>query len=68
MIPVDFITEWAKKLAFRGGTAIHKLYLPPQARYSEDIDLTPILRPGIDYNIDEAFEAVMEKLLKRYKE
>lgn len=26
-------------LAFRGGTAFHKLYLKPQARYSEDIDL-----------------------------
>ena len=26
-------------LAFRGGTALHKLHLPPAARYSEDIDL-----------------------------
>ncbi|MBI5488028.1 MAG: nucleotidyl transferase AbiEii/AbiGii toxin family protein [Deltaproteobacteria bacterium] len=26
-------------LAFRGGTALHKLYLAPAARYSEDIDL-----------------------------
>jgi len=26
-------------LSFRGGTALHKLYLSPQARYSEDIDL-----------------------------
>ena len=26
-------------LAFRGGTALHKLYLEPQPRYSEDIDL-----------------------------
>ena len=29
-------------LAFRGGTALHKLYLPPQVRYSEDIDLVQI--------------------------
>jgi predicted nucleotidyltransferase component of viral defense system len=29
-------------LAFRGGTALHKLYLQPQARYSEDIDLVQI--------------------------
>jgi predicted nucleotidyltransferase component of viral defense system len=28
----------AGNLAFRGGTAIHKLYLSPQVRYSEDID------------------------------
>jgi len=29
----------AKELAWRGGTALHKLYLMPQVRYSEDIDL-----------------------------
>ncbi|MFA5859623.1 MAG: nucleotidyl transferase AbiEii/AbiGii toxin family protein [Elusimicrobiota bacterium] len=29
-------------LAFRGGTALHKLYLKPAARYSEDIDLVQI--------------------------
>lgn len=29
-------------LAFRGGTALHKLYLNPQARYSEDIDLVQV--------------------------
>ena len=32
-------------LAFRGGTALHKLYLAPQPRYSEDIDLVQI-KPG----------------------
>jgi len=31
-----------KSLAFRGGTALHKLYLKPQIRYSEDIDLVQI--------------------------
>ena len=31
-----------ESLAFRGGTALHKLYLQPQARYSEDIDLVQI--------------------------
>lgn len=29
----------AKELAFRGGTALHKLFFSPAARYSEDIDL-----------------------------
>lgn len=29
-------------LAFRGGTALHKLYLEPPTRYSEDIDLVQI--------------------------
>jgi predicted nucleotidyltransferase component of viral defense system len=32
----------AEHLAFRGGTALHKLYIQPQARYSEDIDLVQI--------------------------
>lgn len=35
--------KWlADSLAFRGGTALHKLYLLPQPRYSEDIDLVQI--------------------------
>ena len=38
----DFL---ASQLAFRGGTALHKLYLQPQPRYSEDIDLVQIT-PG----------------------
>lgn len=32
-------------LAFRGGTALHKLFLQPQLRYSEDIDLVQV-HPG----------------------
>ena len=32
----------ASRLAFRGGTALHKLYMHPQPRYSEDIDLVQI--------------------------
>lgn len=35
----DFLQE---NLAFRGGTALHKLYLNPAPRYSEDIDLVQI--------------------------
>jgi len=35
----EFLRE---NLAFRGGTALHKLYLNPAARYSEDIDLVQI--------------------------
>ena len=31
-----------KRLAFRGGTALHKLFVSPAARYSEDIDLVQI--------------------------
>ena len=35
----DFL---ATHLAFRGGTALGKLYLSPQPRYSEDIDLVQV--------------------------
>lgn len=38
----DFLSE---NLAFRGGTALHKLYLNPAPRYSEDIDLVQV-KPG----------------------
>ena len=35
----QFLSE---HLAFRGGTALGKLYLKPQPRYSEDIDLVQV--------------------------
>jgi predicted nucleotidyltransferase component of viral defense system len=38
----EFLRE---NLAFRGGTALHKLYLNPASRYSEDIYLVQI-KPG----------------------
>lgn len=41
-----FSDEFLKEnLAFRGGTALHKLYLNPAVRYSEDIDLVQS-KPG----------------------
>ena len=40
----DFLRE---KLAFRGGTALHKLHLKPQVRYSEDIDLVQVDQENI---------------------
>lgn len=36
-----------ENLAFRGGTALHKIYLHPAPRYSEDIDLVQINRGPI---------------------
>lgn len=32
----------AENLAFRGGTALHKLFLKPPLRYSEDVDLVQV--------------------------
>jgi predicted nucleotidyltransferase component of viral defense system len=37
-----------KSLVFRGGTALHKLFIHPQARYSEDIDLIQLNREPIN--------------------
>lgn len=42
----------AEHLAFRGGTALHKLYLQPQPRYSEDIDLVQIEAEPIGQVLD----------------
>jgi predicted nucleotidyltransferase component of viral defense system len=47
----DYLRE---NLALRGGTALHKLYLNPAPRYSEDIDLVQIKEGPI--------KPIMEKL------
>lgn len=49
----EFIKE---RLAFRGGTALHKLYLAPAARYSEDIDLVQIKAEPFGAIIDRVRE------------
>jgi predicted nucleotidyltransferase component of viral defense system len=45
-------------LAFRGGTALHKLYLSPQPRYSEDIDLVQIKPENIGVILDKLREVL----------
>lgn len=42
----------ARTLAFRGGTALYKLYLAPPARYSEDIDLVQVVAEPIGPCLD----------------
>lgn len=42
----------AERLAFRGGTALHKLYFDIPRRYSEDIDLVQIISAPIGQVID----------------
>jgi len=42
----------AERLAFRGGTALYKLYLTPAARYSEDIDLVQTRAEPIGETLD----------------
>lgn len=57
----------SKELAFRGGTALHKLYLSPQPRYSEDIDLVQI-NPGpikpILFRLGEVLNYLPDKVIK----
>lgn len=48
-----------ENLAFRGGTALHKLYLNPAPRYSEDIDLVQI-KPGPIKPIMERLQEVID--------
>lgn len=48
----------AETLAFRGGTALHKLYLSPQPRYSEDIDLVQMAAAPIKKTIDHLRNAL----------
>jgi predicted nucleotidyltransferase component of viral defense system len=51
----DFL---ASHLAFRGGTALHKLYLQPQPRYSEDIDLVQIMPENVGSILDKLREVL----------
>ena len=50
----EFIKE---RLAFRGGTALHKLFLAPATRYSEDIDLVQVKA--------EPFGRIIDKIRER---
>jgi predicted nucleotidyltransferase component of viral defense system len=49
-------------LAFRGGTALYKLYLTPAARYSEDIDLVQV-RAEPAGTVMDALRAVLDPWL-----
>jgi predicted nucleotidyltransferase component of viral defense system len=48
----------SSRLAFRGGTALHKLFLSPQPRYSEDIDLVQIKSEPIGAILDRLREVL----------
>ena len=63
----DFLRE---NLAFRGGTALHKVFLSPQPRYSEDIDLVQI-HPGpikpIMFRLGEVLEWLPNRTTQQKK-
>ncbi|MFC2172828.1 nucleotidyl transferase AbiEii/AbiGii toxin family protein [Acidobacteriota bacterium] len=46
------VAELTSRLAFRGGTALYKLYLTPPVRYSEDIDFVQIRAEPIGETLD----------------
>lgn len=56
----------AEELAFRGGTALYKLYLKPPSRYSEDIDLVRTT-PGPVGSIMNALREVLDPWLGKPK-
>ncbi len=64
----DFLRE---NLAFRGGTALHKLYITPAGRYSEDIDLVQI-NPGpikdIMFRLGEVLDWLPNRSTYRYQD
>jgi hypothetical protein len=51
-------------LAFRGGTALYKLYIAPPARYSEDIDLVQVNAEPIGF-VMEALRATLDPWLAK---
>lgn len=60
-----------ERLAFRGGTALHKLFLSPAARYSEDIDLVQITGEPFGPVIDRLREALLflgDKPIRKQKQ
>lgn len=58
LVAVFAVPFLAENLAFRGGTAFHKLHLAPAVRYSEDIDLVQIESGGIGSFIDAVCRVV----------
>lgn len=55
-------------LAFRGGTALHKLYLEPQPRYSEDIDLVQVNAEPIKETMDHLRSTILAGRTRRQAE
>jgi predicted nucleotidyltransferase component of viral defense system len=58
LVQIFGVAEIGRRLAFRGGTALYKLYLRPAARYSEDIDLVQV----VPEPIGDTFDAVRSVL------
>jgi predicted nucleotidyltransferase component of viral defense system len=53
LVVIFSMPELADALAFRGGTALHKLHIQPAGRYSEDIDLVQVRPEPIGPTLDQ---------------
>lgn len=62
LVEIFSLDAVAGTLAFRGGTALYKLHLPPAARYSEDIDLVQMVAGPIGPILD-AMRSVLDPWL-----
>ncbi len=62
LVEIYSVSQLRESLAFRGGTALNKLYIDPPARYSEDIDLVQT-REGPIGPILDALHAVLDPWL-----
>lgn len=62
LVEIFGVPEVSRRLAFRGGTALHKLHLAPAARYSEDIDLVQVSPEPIGATLD-AVRSVLDRWL-----
>jgi predicted nucleotidyltransferase component of viral defense system len=54
----------SQHVAMRGGTVLHKVHLPPAARYSEDIDLVAVTSRD-EQHIQKALKRVLRSVLGR---
>jgi len=52
LVDIYRVPALREKLVFRGETALHKLVLPPAARYSEDLDFVQIRKEPIGPTLD----------------
>lgn len=61
---IDIFSEplLQQSLLFRGGTALHKIFMPPASRYSEDIDLVQVESAPIGSVLD-ALRSVIDPWL-----
>ncbi len=66
VVEIFRVEQLARSLAWRGGTALHKLYLHPAARYSEDIDLVQVIPEPIGETFD-ALRAILDPWLGKPK-